>query len=407
MSKNISNFLLCGVVISLLMLSGCFSKQPPKPEKIAPEPAPMSQSTKDLFLAIENKDMDAAFAALDEGADVNARQPKDNDLERLRGDNPKVNQLLDALILVANLYSGPSNSTPLHKTADWGNLTLFKALLVRGANITAVDSHGNTVLHNAASSQNYQIAREALVLGVPVDAPARYGTALQQAVPYTNLSFVKLLVDNGADVNYRSPQRFTPFLAAAQPKGGKDNRSILEFLVQHGANMSAQWKGGRNAMPLAATGNPSAVRFLIENGEDVNVRTDTGVTPLHTVARSVFRDETAWESARILIGAGADVNAKTDAGLTPVLTAIMAKNEDYFFLLVENGASIEGRTMTGETPLHIAAAKGMVKVAEYLLDNGADPVATTNLGETPLVTAIKNDKKRVADLLRKRGGYSQ
>ncbi|KAH9850291.1 ankyrin repeat-containing domain protein, partial [Lenzites betulinus] len=62
-----------------------------------------------------------------------------------------------------------------------------------------------------------------------------------------------------------------------------------------------------------SSGSVDIVRYLIDQGADVN-RSDSGAwTPLHIAASGGF-DEVVTE----LLGSGADVNQRNDKGLTPL-----------------------------------------------------------------------------------------
>lgn len=87
---------------------------------------------------------------------------------------------------------------------------------------------------------------------------------------------VKLLIDNGAKVNTRNNQGFTPLHRAAQQR------------------------------------SPDAAQVLIENGADVNAENIQRDTPLHWAA---FYGSPAV--AKLLIECGANINAKNNKGDTP------------------------------------------------------------------------------------------
>ncbi|KAM6960390.1 ankyrin repeat domain-containing protein 53 [Tautogolabrus adspersus] len=69
---------------------------------------------------------------------------------------------------------------------------------------------------------------------------------------------------------------------------------------------------------LSSPNTSSCVRFLLEHGADVNVTSDSGVTPLHLAASEGLLDCT-----EILVQAGADVSARDGMGLTPLDFALI------------------------------------------------------------------------------------
>ena len=102
-------------------------------------------------------------------------------------------------------------------------------------------------------------------------------------------------------INSYSHDGWTPLHLAAFFAGA----SLVEALLEHGADVNARAQNGTNNMALhaAATArNLAAVRALVEHGADVNARQEGGWTALHSAALSGD-----VEMARLLISHGADV----------------------------------------------------------------------------------------------------
>jgi ankyrin repeat protein len=96
---------------------------------------------------------------------------------------------------------------------------------------------------------------------------------------FGNLDLVKLLLDNGADINAVSKNKL-----AATPLQGSvvmKNLDLGKLLLERGANVSP--RGEEGTTPLhesAGSGQLEFVKLLIERGADVNARDDAGKTPL-------------------------------------------------------------------------------------------------------------------------------
>lgn len=72
--------------------------------------------------------------------------------------------------------------------------------LNEGANVNAANGHGETVLHMAAASGNYQLATTVLNAGANVNALTTGGwTALHSAARFGHLNIVDLLLQAGVD----------------------------------------------------------------------------------------------------------------------------------------------------------------------------------------------------------------
>jgi ankyrin repeat protein len=76
------------------------------------------------------------------------------------------------------------------------------------------------------------------------------------------------------------------------------------------------------------------VGMLLQRGADVNSRTKSGTTPLHT---AVLYNH--YETAEYLIDKGAIVNSKSSSGVTPLELARTARYKHIEKLLREHGAS--------------------------------------------------------------------
>lgn len=100
------------------------------------------------------------------------------------------------------------------------------------------------------------------------------------------LDTVKLLVDNGADINALTEELETPLMHSA----GKGNYPVVEYLIKNGARLNEQDKDGHTALIIACiSGRKSpnkdyyikTAKILIESGANVNVCNDEGNNVLH------------------------------------------------------------------------------------------------------------------------------
>jgi ankyrin repeat protein len=112
----------------------------------------------------------------------------------------------------------------------------------------------------------------------------------------------------------------------------------------------------------------SEVNRLLEAGEQVNGRDETGATALMYAALY-----SSPEMLRRLIARGADVNAANAAGATALMWA--ADSLEKTRLLLDNGASINTKSSDGTTALLVATRHGNDQAVQALLLAGADPKA--------------------------------
>ncbi len=148
----------------------------------------------------------------------------------------------------------------------------------------------------------------------------------------------RYLVDAGANVNAQNAQGDTPVILAA---GSKQFKELVPFLLSKGAdasavrkdNMNAVWnlvvKVGRyDAKDLAAT-----AKLLAEQGASVTLPINEDFTPLMFASR-----EGSLEMVRFLVENGADVNAETGKGWTPLRLAVEGEHDGVAVYLKSKGA---------------------------------------------------------------------
>ena len=110
-----------------------------------------------------------------------------------------------------------------------------------------------------------------------------------------------------------------------------------------------------------------------------------------------------------MINNGQDVNARSESGNTPLhyATAFLKPKLEIVKLLVENGADVNARNDHAATPLHNAAFSPhgkMVEVVQYLVEHGADPLIDDGFGFLPIMLARGVKNKAVRDYLKSVAG---
>jgi hypothetical protein len=112
----------------------------------------------------------------------------------------------------------------------------------------------------------------------------------------------------------------------------------------------------------------SILIFLIENGANVNIADNNGVTPLMFAAKNI-------DALRVLIENGASVNAADNNGKTPMMfVAAGNSTPETLLFLIEKGADANAIDQDGNTPLILAASSNSLNtdILRILIEKGAD-----------------------------------
>ncbi len=128
------------------------------------------------------------------------------------------------------------------------------------------------------------------------------------------------------------------------------------------------------------------VKALLSEGLDVNVKDETGKTPLMLAAQKGYA-----RVGNILIAAGADANAADNAGDTPLILACSGQGDGDIMvpILLEAGADVNAVNVNGETALWKAVMQtNDVELVRLLLSKGADPNVCNKEGVALLLALL-------------------
>lgn len=184
-------------------------------------------------------------------------------------------------------------------------------------------------LYDAVLKNNLEIIKLLLAKGADINKRTKSGySSLELAVRHENIEIAEFLIKNGIDVNtVEEDFGHSPLYKAAITN---NDLHMVKLLVENGANINQKDKYGESILYEAtAYENIEIVKFLVDNGVDVNIQNNDGCTALHNAIYSERMD-----IAKILVDAGADVNLQDKDGNTPanILLKYYLMDENYLEL---------------------------------------------------------------------------
>lgn len=200
------------------------------------------------------------------------------------------NEMIDAVKInnldkVAELIKKDSNL--INATNNAGETAVLMAAYYRSQEIKELllSCGAELNIFEASAVGNTQRAKEWLA-----DSPELIGsysmdgfTPLGLASHFGNEETVKLLLDQGADINTRSKDGNLNNMAIHAAIAG-NHEHIVKLLIEHGADLDikceGKWRPGFTPLHVAAYfGRASMIKMLIEAGADKSAQNDKGETP--------------------------------------------------------------------------------------------------------------------------------
>lgn len=200
--------------------------------------------------------------------------------------------------------------------------------------------------------------KQLLNKGMPVDSVFDGSSLLFMAIFEKQPGIVKLLLENGADIEQEGIDGITPLLDSI----GRGDIETVQLLLKHGADLEHVDEDGYSPLvqAIAFCSNNDILALLLEHGADVNGMAAGKPTLVYAVY------DKRLDTVELLVEKGADVNARGSDGWTPLM-----------------------ETVDGDSPA----------LAQLLLDLGADQALQNNDGETALDYAKRTNSDAMIEVL--------
>jgi len=214
--------------------------------------------------------------------------------------------------------------------------------------------------------------------GRGAEAGPERSSVLSLAVKSAGLEKLRLLLERGADPNYRSAGGYTPVILAAYAR----RMDVIELLLAAGASPDGATRYNESALSvLSRSGEFGPVARILELGADP---APLAWTPLHRAAALGTPDEIA-----ALLDAGADPETRDRWERTPLLVAIHAGKIENASMLLEHGSDRTATGRCGKAATHYPIDHDDAPMLRWLLDRGFPADAMDDFKDTPLMHAVE------------------
>jgi len=238
--------------------------------------------------------------------------------------------------------------------------------------------------------------------------------AMIETVTKNLIQSVKILLDNGANINALDSNENTPLIIAAF----NGYVELVQLLLEKGADiyrrnkqdktalmvttleaLGQRWRS-RNPVLLSRLKEPrlEIAKLLIAAGANVN---DYSNVPSEQTVLMEAAGSNYFEMVQLLLDNGVDINYLTSGERSALDKAISSDREEMVQFLLEKGANPDPELVN--TPLMEAAVLGNPAIIEILLDFGAKINKHNDEGITALMYAIQFDEYQAVKILLERG----
>ncbi|KAH7014113.1 uncharacterized protein B0I36DRAFT_425694 [Microdochium trichocladiopsis] len=257
--------------------------------------------------------------------------------------------------------------------------------------------HIGRALHYASYYGLARCVQNLINQGADVDGEGGYhGNALFAALAGGQEAIVRVLLDNGPDVNLPSAA-FGRYGHALQAASARGQIRIVQMLLQAGADVNGRGDEHDTALTAASRhGHIEIIRILLDAGANVNAAEGR----FYGTALIAASHEGHIETIGILLDAGAHVNAADSRFYgTALIAAAFNGQEEASLMLLRRGADIHMESKRFGNALVAASIRGHAEVVRMLIAQGADIDAPSGEYFSALLAALMHNHHEVTQVL--------
>ncbi|MCK9544929.1 MAG: ankyrin repeat domain-containing protein [Novosphingobium sp.] len=389
-------------------------------------------------LKISKQYLKQAFKLIIAGVNINTIFKKENTIFTLAAYNGYIDIVKSILLISKNAIKNNQLILALISAIKNGQIEIVKFLVhIYSKNKSPNCKEMSLVFLQAIELGDIDII-ELLIENNFGDIRCNSYSFLYKAIENNNIHIVKLLIDNGANINKKGYDN-KEFIIHATELGHKE---IVELLIKLNVDINAKDHLGDTALMIAARyNNTDIVKLLLDAKANPVLKNDHSnfsskkldysalalakqykanskiIKMLKDASHNkLYKDQTKLMKAiakgknkiieKIINNHGADIiNAEDKHKMTPLTLAIQCANKDIIKLLINNGANVNIEDGLKKTPLIKAVEQNNKSIVKLLINNGAN--VNVNIEDiskkTPLMKAVEQNNKSIAKLLIKYG----
>ncbi|NGX32336.1 MAG: hypothetical protein K1060chlam4_00377 [Candidatus Anoxychlamydiales bacterium] len=243
----------------------------------------------------------------------------------------------------------------------------------------------NKVLFKAVKSIDFDIVF-ALITAQKIDVNAvdeNSITALFYCCELNAYNIAKLLLQNGANVNFKDDLEDTPLMHAIV----QSNAEMVKLIIFYDALINDKNLQGTSALMYAASNlNFEKMKILIDNGANVDDFDNKKITILMEaiVQMESNKKVSAIKILDLILDKTQNIDAQDNLGETALMKT---KSVEIAEKLLDKKASLSIRNLEGQTPLLVAAKDCVYDLIDLYIARRADPSIIDKDGWTALMLA--------------------
>ncbi|XP_046548427.1 ankyrin repeat domain-containing protein 50-like [Haliotis rubra] len=259
-----------------------------------------------------------------------------------------------------------------------GHREEVELLVTKGASKTLTDRFGINILHSACLGGDVDVVNYVLSHDMAdIDSRAQCKrTPMMLAAENGHKEVVELLMGEGADMSLVDKHHDNILYCACR----RGHVEVVQYILSQG-KVGISSRGSKKkrtpVMMAAAKEHKDVVEFLVEHGSDLSLVNAGGSSTLHLASWRGHLEVVKYIVSKYKL----NINSRGWKKKTPVIVAAAKGHKDVGghlevvkYIVSQNKVDINSRGSKKKTPVMVAAANGHKKLVEFLIRKGADAI---------------------------------